>query len=152
MKHMRSIFALMMVILVAAACQQGGSSGGGGGGGSTSGSPTDVAKTFFEAAFAGDADGARAALCEAQAGEAEAIAQAFGGLAAAVPGVEVTFDFSELTYTASDVTDTTATVAVGGEISVTAAGVEQAVPVDGIPPLQVVVENGAWKLCPTNEG
>lgn len=96
MKHLRSIFALLMIILVAAACQQGGSSGGGGGGGG-SGSPEDAAKAYFEAAFAGNADGIRAALCKAQAAQADAIASAFGSMAGAVPGVEVALDFSGLT-------------------------------------------------------
>lgn len=151
MKHLRSIFALLMIILVAAACQQGGSSGGGGGGGG-SGSPEDAAKAYFEAAFAGNADGIRTALCKAQAAQADAIASAFGSMAGAVPGVEVALDFSGLTYTVSDATDTSATVTVGGELGVTVGGASQKTPLSGIPPLQVIVEDGAWKLCPSDAG
>lgn len=151
MKHMRSVLALAMVILVAAACQQGGSSGGGGGGGGASGSPEDAARVFFEAAFNGDAEAARSVLCDAQADEADAAVEAFSGVAAAIPG-EVTLDFSGLTFTASDVTDTTANVTIGGEVKVSASGVEQAVPLGDVPPFPLIVENGAWKICPSTEG
>jgi hypothetical protein len=130
------VLMLSLLVLVLAAC---------GGGGGASGSPEDAAKGFMESFAALDAERAAGFLCEAQAEQADQLTEGFEGTEG------ITIDVTGLTYTASNVTDTTATVTIGGNMVVSAAGQSQEMPVDTLfPEFPVVVENGAWKICPTD--
>lgn len=126
-----------------AAC--GGAAGGGG-------SPEDAARSFMNALGSLDAEGMRNVTCAAQQGQVDALASSFDQMREA--DAEFSMDVSQLGYTARDVTDTTATVDITGELSMTALGQTQTIDVSeagvtgestGMP---MVREDNAWKVCP----
>lgn len=146
MKFLRrlTIFSTLIVIsIVAAAC---------GGGGSDSGDPEGVAQQAFEALMTFDFDTALPLLCAEQRTLLEAQLEGTGDMMAEMQEMmgEVEFDMSDVTYTVSDRTDTSATVTIGGDITISMEGMEFTEPAagDGVPEtLDMVVEDGDWRVC-----
>jgi hypothetical protein len=135
MKYPALIVLLLLVAMVAAACNSGG--------GGTSNTPEGATKAFFDAAFAGDAATARAQAC---ASEQENIATYIDAISSSFSTVEASADVSGLTYTKASESGDTATVTVGGNMSVTVAGQTTEVPFEGAE-VPLVRESGAWKVC-----
>lgn len=134
------ILALLLISMVAAAC--------GGGGGSTTTSttgntPEAGAKAFFDAAFGGNADAAKAAICSAGQATADQMVSAFAAAAAAG-----TADTSGLTYAKASESGDDAVVNLGGTLKVTVAGTTTDVPYEGSGvAVPMKREGGVWKVC-----
>lgn len=144
LKGTGTVLLLLAISLVAAAC----SNSGGGGGGTTGGSPEAVAKTWFDAAFAGDTDTVRTNTCSAGQDAAQSVADTYAGMSAALQGAEV--DYSGLTYTKTSESGDNATVAIGGNVRVTVAGQSTDQPLSGgDEPIEMPLlrEGGVWKVC-----
>lgn len=123
---------LLLVAVVAAACDSGGG---------TSNTPEDAAKAWFDAAFAGNADGVRAQTCAAEQEGVETAITAFGAGGSSV-------DVSGLTFTKATEEGDRATVTLGGSIKVTAEGQEIEQPMEDIT-VPLIKEDNAWKVCET---
>jgi hypothetical protein len=144
----------VIVVLVAAACGGGatpapttapadsGDTSGDSGDASSAGDPAAAVQGFFEAVYAGEDPSGF--VCSTSPEIADAFRQAAEASAAAMTDAEV--DASGLTYTVSDETAESAVVTVEGEVVYTVSGVDTAVPFAATP-VNVVVEDGAWKLC-----
>jgi hypothetical protein len=150
LKGMSLVVLLLAISLVAAACQNNGGGGGDTTGGDTTGggSPADVARAWFNAAFAGDADTVRANTCTAGQDQAQTVADTYAGMTAALQGAEV--DYSGLTYTTANESGDNATVEIGGNVRVTVAGQTTEQPMSGgDEPIEMplVREGGVWKVC-----
>ncbi|TVR23039.1 MAG: hypothetical protein EA396_04575 [Anaerolineaceae bacterium] len=145
MKFLRrlTIFSTLIVIsIVAAAC----------GGGGDDGDPEAVAQQAFEALMTFDFDTALPLLCAEQRTILEAQLEGSGDMMAEMQAMmgEAEFDMSNVTYTVSDRTDDSATVTIGGEVTISAMGQEFTEPAagEGTPEtLEMVVEDGDWRVC-----
>lgn len=135
---MRRLFwaLLLLVIATLAACNPGISSDA-------------AARGFINGLFSGNMAAARDTLCERAKplldGDSEAILQA-------LPDMQV--DVSELSYSVRDATDTTATVVVSGPVRIGSGEGQQEADFASIggslTTLPAVVEDSAWKICPTD--
>lgn len=132
MKYPALVVLLLLVAVVTAAC---------GGGGGTSNTPEGAVKAWFDAAFANNVDGVKAQTCAASQTEIETAAAGFGSFSTG----GATVDASGLTYTKATEAGDNATVTVGGNVKVTAAGQEVEQPMEGIT-IPLVKESGAWKV------
>ena len=135
MKYPALMVLLLLVAMAVAAC-------GGGGGGGTSNTPEAAAKAWFEAAFAGNLDGVKAQTCAAGQTGVETAATAFSSFSA----TGATVDASGLTFTKASETGDDATVTVGGNVKVTAAGQSVEQPMENVT-MPLKKESGAWKVC-----
>lgn len=144
MKRGALVLALIVVSMVIAACGDNGGGNGGGGGGSASNTPEGAAKAFWEAAYSGNAEVAKANACAA--GQ-DMIDEAVAGMSA-ISASGATLDFSGLTYTKASESGDDATVSIGGALKVTVAGQTTEQPLgDSIPAIPLKREGGVWKVC-----
>jgi hypothetical protein len=109
---------------------------------SASGDAAAAAEGFYLAIYAGEDPAAF--VCASAPGFAEAFTQAAEASAAAMQGATV--DASGLTFTVTEEDADSATVEVAGEIVYTVSGVDTPIPYPATP-VNVVVEDGAWKVC-----
>lgn len=142
-KRILLIVAMMIIALISVAC---------GGGGGTSGSPTDVAKTFVEGIFAGNANAIRSVVCESAKSQiTDEGLQAITGPINMMKEAGGEVVLSGLTYTYDS---NKKIVTISGEVKVRIAGQETALPMSlndlfgngGIPVLE---EGGKWTVCPS---
>lgn len=105
-----------------------------------------AAKAFVNAVFSNNTSGARDTLCER--------AKPLLDDAAVKAMTDMKVDTSALSYSVRDATDTTANVAVSGKVKVGEGDTKQDVDFSTIGGsltlLPAVVENSAWKICPTS--
>jgi len=135
MKYPALMVLLLLVAMVAAACNSGG-------GGTASNTPEAAAKAWFEAALAGNLDGAKAQTCAAGQNSVETAVTAFSSFGS----TGATVDASGLTYTKASESGDDATVTIGGTIKVSAAGQEVDQPMENVT-MPLKKEDGAWKVC-----
>lgn len=126
------IFPLLALLLILAGCNSGISSDA-------------AAKAFINALFNGNAQAARDVMCaSAQPSLTDEAVAAFGAMQV---------DTSALSYSVRNPTDTTANVVVSGNVQVGPSGAQQQMDfatIGGVlTTLPAVVENSAWKICPT---
>ena len=114
--------------------------------GCNSGISSDAAaKAFINALFSGNAAGVRDVVCE------QAKPMVTEESMAEMAGTAV--DTSSLSYSVRDATDTTATVVVSGPIRIGTGDEQQEIDFStfgALAMLPAVVENSAWKICPTD--
>lgn len=149
MSRLRLSVAMLIVVLLAAAC--GGTatttpapdSNTSGGDASAAGDPAEAVRGFYTALYGGEGDVASFA-CAAAPGFADALQQSADASSAAF--ANATINVSGLNYAVSEQDADSATVTVDGQIIYTVSGIDTPVPYGPVPH-NVVVENGAWKVC-----
>ncbi len=131
---------LLSIVLTACGGNAPASSGGGG-------DPVKAAKDFMAAAFGGS--DVKPFICTSNAAAAEAMTKSFDAMktSMAATGGKITTD--KLTFTAGEVKGDTATVNVGGKLTVTVNGTAQDVDFGGgqAAPVTLKNEGGNWKVC-----
>jgi hypothetical protein len=126
-------FSLLLLVVVLAGCNAGISSDA-------------AAKAFVNAVYSGNTQGARDVLCtSAKSLIGDDTLDAFS---------QIPVDTSRLNYSVRDATDTSATVVVNGNVTVGTGESSQemdfATMGGPLTSLRAVVEDSAWKICPTS--
>ncbi len=147
MVRFRASVVLLIVVLIAAACSGNATPtsapSDSGGDASAAGDPAEAVRGLYAALYAREgnvADFACAAVPEFASGLQQSVDASSAAFANA------TINVSGLNFTVSEQDADSATVTVEGQIVYTVSGIDTPVPLGPVPH-NVVVENGAWKVC-----